>query len=58
MGAECLSVMSIQKMRVAEMMLLRWMCRHTRRDRVGNKDIEDKVEVASMVDKMREARLR
>lgn len=31
---------------------------HTRRDRIRHKDILDKVEVAPMVDKMRETRLR
>ncbi|KAK4353468.1 hypothetical protein RND71_028986 [Anisodus tanguticus] len=38
--------------------MLRWMCGHTRRDKIRNDDIRDKVGVASVEDKMREARLR
>ncbi|KAG5610037.1 hypothetical protein H5410_021318 [Solanum commersonii] len=45
-------------MHVAEMRILRWMCGHTRSDKIRNEDIRDKVGVASMVDKMREERLR
>ncbi|KAK4350932.1 hypothetical protein RND71_030245 [Anisodus tanguticus] len=58
--AECWSVKTshIQKMKVVEMRMLRWMCGHTMRDRIRNEDIRDKVGVASMEDKMREARLR
>ncbi|XP_060191168.1 uncharacterized protein LOC132620753 [Lycium barbarum] len=59
-GAECWPVKNshVQKMKVAEMRMLRWMCGHTRRDRIRNEDIRDKVGVASVEDKMREARLR
>lgn len=39
------------------MRILRWMCGHTRRDRIKSRDIWDKVGVASVVDKMMEARL-
>jgi len=45
-------------MRVAEMRMIRWMCRHTRLDKIGNEVIKGKREVASIEDKMREARLR
>ncbi|KAJ8557154.1 hypothetical protein K7X08_002779 [Anisodus acutangulus] len=45
-------------MKIAEMRMLRWMCGHTRRDRIRNDDIRDRMEVASVEDKMREARLR
>lgn len=48
----------VQKMKVAKMRLLRQMCEHTSRDKIKNEDIRDKVRVASMMDKMQEARLR
>ncbi|WMV16838.1 hypothetical protein MTR67_010223 [Solanum verrucosum] len=40
------------------MRMLRWMCGHTRSDRIRNEVIREKVGVASVVDKLREARLR
>ncbi|KAG5576697.1 hypothetical protein H5410_056831 [Solanum commersonii] len=40
-----------------EMRMLRWMCGHTRRDKIRNEVIPEKVGVASVVDKPR-ARLR
>ncbi|KAK4367707.1 hypothetical protein RND71_011499 [Anisodus tanguticus] len=40
------------------MRMLRWMCGHTRRYRIRNEDIRDKMRVASVEDKMQEARLR
>ena len=54
-GAECWPVKNfhIQKLR-----MLRWMCGHTRKDRVRNEIIREKVEVASVENKMREVRLR
>ncbi|XP_047267018.1 uncharacterized protein LOC107853402 [Capsicum annuum] len=59
-GAECWSVKNshIQKLKVAEMRMLRWMCGVTRADRVRNEIIREKVGVASVEDKMREVRLR
>ncbi|KAG5586098.1 hypothetical protein H5410_046532 [Solanum commersonii] len=45
-------------MHVAEMRMLRWMCGHTRSDKIRNEVVREKVGVASMVDKLREARLR
>jgi hypothetical protein len=36
----------IQKMSVTEMRMLRWICCHTRRDRIRNNDMRDKLEVA------------
>ncbi|KAG5619447.1 hypothetical protein H5410_019271 [Solanum commersonii] len=35
------------KMRFAEMRMLRWMCGHTRRDKIRNEVIQEKVGVAS-----------
>ncbi|XP_070002810.1 uncharacterized protein [Nicotiana sylvestris] len=59
-GTECWPVKNshIQKMKVAEMRMLRWMCGHTRMDKIRNEDIREKVGVAPMEDKMREVRLR
>ena len=59
-GTECWPVKNshIQKMKVAEMRMLRWMCGHTRMDKIRNADIREKVGVAPMEDKMREVRLR
>ncbi|KAF3685039.1 hypothetical protein FXO37_01010 [Capsicum annuum] len=48
----------IQRLKVAEMRMLRWMCGHTRKDRATSEIIREKVEVASVEDKMREVRLR
>ncbi|WMV40109.1 hypothetical protein MTR67_033494 [Solanum verrucosum] len=45
-------------MQVAEMRMLRWMCGHTRSDKIRNEVIREKVGVASVVDKLREVRLR
>ncbi|KAG5581780.1 hypothetical protein H5410_052407, partial [Solanum commersonii] len=59
-GAECWPVKNahVQKMHVADMRMLRWMCGHTRSDKIRNEVIREKVGVASVVDKLREARLR
>lgn len=38
--------------------MLRWMCGHTRKDRLRNEVIREKVGVASIEEKMRENRLR
>lgn len=38
--------------------MLRWICSHTRSDKIRNEDISNKVGVASMVDKRREMRMR
>ena len=47
-----------QKMSVAEMCMLRWMCGNTRRDKMRNEDIRTKIGVASIEEKMRENCLR
>ncbi|PHT26468.1 hypothetical protein CQW23_33915 [Capsicum baccatum] len=59
-GAECWQVKNshIQKMKVAEMRMLRWMCGLTRGDRVRNETIREKVGVTPVEYKMREVRLR
>ncbi|KAL6522376.1 hypothetical protein OROMI_031648 [Orobanche minor] len=59
-GTECWAVKQchIQKMNVAEMRMLRWMCGHTKKDRLRNEVIREKVRVASIEDKMMENRLR
>ncbi|KAG5595709.1 hypothetical protein H5410_036941 [Solanum commersonii] len=46
---ECWPVqkLHIQKGHVVEMRMLRWMCGHTRSDMITNKDIQNKVGVAS-----------
>ncbi|KAL6564597.1 hypothetical protein OROMI_016047 [Orobanche minor] len=59
-GTECWAVKQchVQKMNVAEMHMLRWMCGHTKKDRLRNEVIREKVRVASIEDKMMENRLR
>jgi hypothetical protein len=42
----------VQQLSVAEMRMLRWICGHTRRDRVRNEDIRDRVGVASIEEKL------
>ena len=58
-GTECWAIKRYhtQKMSVAEMRMLRWMCDNTRRDRVRNEDIRTKIGVTSIEEKMRENRL-
>jgi len=47
-----------QKMSVAEMRILRWMCGNTRRDKVRNEDIRTKIGVTPIKEKKRVNRLR
>ncbi|XP_019238436.1 PREDICTED: uncharacterized protein LOC109218522 [Nicotiana attenuata] len=58
--AECWPIKNFhfQRMKVAKMRMLRWMCGHTRIDKIRNEVIRDKVGVAPVDDKMRELRLR
>ncbi|CAH9137087.1 unnamed protein product [Cuscuta epithymum] len=59
-GVECWAVKQchIQKMSVTEMCMLRWMCGHTRKDRVRNETIKQRVGVAPIEDKIQESHLR
>ena len=59
-GTECWAVkhQHVQKMGVAEMRMLRGMCGHTRKDKIGNEDIRGKVGVAEIEGKMRDNRFR
>jgi len=47
-----------QKMSVAKMRMLHWMCNNTRRDKARNEDIHTKIGVAPIEEKMRENCLR
>jgi len=47
-----------QKMSIAEMHMLRWICGNTRRNKVRNKDILIKIGVVSIDEKKRENHLR
>ena len=47
-----------QKTSVVEMKMLRWMCGHTRKDKIRNEVIRNKVGVGPIEEKMRETRLR
>jgi len=45
-------------MKVAEMIMIRWICGHMRLDKISKEVIRGKIGVASIEDKIREARLR
>jgi hypothetical protein len=45
-------------MSVAEMRMLRWICGHTRNDRIRNDDIKDKLGVAPIQEKLVQHHLR
>nr|CAB3475315.1 unnamed protein product [Digitaria exilis] len=59
-GAECWPTKRrhVQQLSVAEMRMLRWSCGYTRRDRVRNEDIREKVGVAPIEEKLTQHRLR
>ena len=59
-GSECwpLKKTQAQRLIVAEMRMIRWMCGFTRLDRIRNGVIRSLAEVASIEEKMRESRLR
>ena len=47
----------VQQISVAEMCMLRWICGHTRRDRVRNDNIRDRLGVALIEEKLVQHRL-
>ena len=59
-GSECWAVKGQHehKMEVAEMRMLRWMCGHTRKDKIRNTHIREQVGVACIEEKMVESHLR
>jgi hypothetical protein len=58
-GAECWGTKGqhVQKMSVAEIRMLRCICGHTRKDRIKNDDIRDKLGVAPIQEKLVQHRL-
>ena len=59
-GAECWSTKRrhVQQLSVAEMRMLRWICGNTRRDRIRNDDIRERLGVAPVEEKLVQHRLR
>jgi len=59
-GEECCPIKKaqIQRMMVAEMRMIRWMCGYARMDKIRNEVIREKVGVAPIEHKMKETRLR
>ena len=58
-GAECWPTKRrhAQQLSVAEMRILRWICGHTRMDRVRNHDIRDRLGIAPIEEKLVQHRL-
>uniref|UniRef100_A0A8I6YD54 Reverse transcriptase domain-containing protein n=1 Tax=Hordeum vulgare subsp. vulgare TaxID=112509 RepID=A0A8I6YD54_HORVV len=58
-GAECWPTKRrhIEQLGVAEMRMLRWICGHTRKDRVRNDDIRERLGVAPIEEKLVQHRL-
>jgi len=59
-GAQCWPIkkVQVQRMMVAKVRMIRWMCNYTRMDKIRNEVIREKVRVAPLEHKMRETRLR
>ncbi|KAI8572619.1 hypothetical protein RHMOL_Rhmol01G0213400 [Rhododendron molle] len=59
-GTKCWPIkkQQVNKMGVAEMRMLRWMCGKTRRDKIRNETVREMVGVAPIEEKLRENRLR
>jgi hypothetical protein len=53
-GAECwpTKMWHVQQLSVAEMRMLRWICGNTRRDRIWNNDIRERLGVAPVEEKL------
>ncbi|XP_019262842.1 PREDICTED: uncharacterized protein LOC109240629 [Nicotiana attenuata] len=48
----------VQKIKAAKMRMLKWICVHTRKDKIRNEVIRDKVGVAFVEDELKKSRLR
>jgi hypothetical protein len=59
-GAECWPTKRrhVQQLSVAEIRMLRWICGHTRRDRVQNDDIRERLGVTPVEEKLMQHCLR
>jgi hypothetical protein len=59
-GVECWPTKRrhVQQLSVAEMRMLQWICGHTRRDRIRNDDIRERLGVAPVEEKLVQHRLR
>ena len=59
-GAKCWPIKRshLQRMKVAEMRMIHWICGHKRLDKIGNEVIRSKIGLISIEDKIGEARLR
>ncbi|KAD6119585.1 hypothetical protein E3N88_10856 [Mikania micrantha] len=59
-GTDCWPIKKNQarKLETAEMRMLRWMCGHTRLDRIRNEVFRERLQVANISNKVREGRLR
>jgi hypothetical protein len=59
-GAKCWPTKRrhVQQLSVAEMRMLRWICGHTKRDRVQNDDIRERLGVPPVEEKLAQYRLR
>lgn len=59
-GSKCWPIKNshVQKLKVIEMRMLRWMCGFMRADRIKNEIIRERVRVAPIEDKIQKVRLR
>ena len=52
-GTECWQKKHVQKVRIAEMRILRWMSENILQDKLENELIHERVGIAPILDKMR-----